>query len=86
MIDSQTAHLTHKPYSESTESHSGSVHGRARKSALEELIANFAIPVVSVSPATVAAAAAGAILVVIPIIMAISVTSSARGGNDKNYS
>jgi hypothetical protein len=38
IIDTHTAHLTRKPNLESTESQSESVDGRARKSALEELI------------------------------------------------
>ncbi len=37
IIGSHTAHLTHKPHSESTESQSGSVHGRERKAALDRL-------------------------------------------------
>ena len=31
MIEPQTEHLTHKPFSASTDLHSGSVSGRARK-------------------------------------------------------
>jgi hypothetical protein len=58
-------------HKESTESHSGSVCGRARKSGLEEVIDNLSIVIVSLSPPAFTAYSAGAI----SVTLAISVSS-----------